>query len=127
MEAYQKRFPDRVNLYEKYVDVLIAAGVSKTLRNNNLKALLSLGRIAKKKEIDWNSITRDQVNVIQTYIMETWHTAGHKKFLMQFVRWLKTGKRNHSKRIADEEEIFDIEIRKVAQRITREDLLTDEE
>lgn len=38
-----------------------------------------------------------------------------------------TGKRNYSKKTPEPEEIIDIEIRKVAQRITREDLLTDDE
>lgn len=46
---------------------------------------------------------------------------------MQFVRWLKTGKRNHDNRILEPKEIFNIKIRKVAQRITQEDLLTDDE
>jgi len=54
--------PESIQLYEKCCNVLVSAAMSKTLRNNNLKALLSLGRIAKKKEISWNSITRDQVN-----------------------------------------------------------------
>jgi len=92
----EKDTPENIELYKNYDNTLVNSAMSKTLRNNNLKALLSLGRIGKKKGIAWKTVTRKDVNSIQTCIMETWadpegketwHTTGHKKFLMQFVRW----------------------------------------
>ena len=58
---------------------------------------------------------------------ETWHTTAHKKFLMQFVRWLKTGRRKYDKKHSEPDEIRDISIKRVPRRLSREELLTSEE
>ena len=106
--------PECVEIYKKYEDLLINQSFSKAARVNNMRALLSLGRIAKAEKISWNSITKDQVNQIISYIMkrwadpdgqETWHTADHKKFLMLFVRWIKTGRRKYSRKPDHQEEM----------------------
>lgn len=128
--------PEYVKLYQKYEDLLVTQSKSKAAKINNMRNLLSLGRILKKKGYDWNTITRDQVIDVQAYVMrtwadadgkETWHTSDHKKFLMLFVRWLKTGKREYDRRVPEPVEIIDITIKKVSSKITREDLLTNAE
>ena len=131
-----KEIPECIQLYKKYEDLLINQSFSKAARINNMRALLSLGRIAKKENIAWDTITKDQVNRIVSFIMRTWadpdgqetcHTADHKKFLMLLVRWVKTGRRKYSRKHPEPEEILDITIKKVPQKLTREDMLTVEE
>lgn len=84
----------------------------------------------------WENITKDQVNQIISYVMrrwadpdgqETWHTSDHKKFLMLFVRWIKTGRRTYSRKYPEPEEIRDIAIKRVPQKLTRKDMITSEE
>lgn len=132
----QKHLPQYVSLYKKYDNLLVNQSISKVARLNNLKALLSLGKILKENDIAWETITRDQVNEVVSEVMkrwadpdgkETWHTKDHKKFLMQFVRWLKTGRRKYSRKHPEPEEILDINCKKVAQKLTREDMITQEE
>ena len=131
-----KEIPEYIQLYKKYEDLLINQSFSKAARINNMRALLSLGRIAKKENIALDTITKEQVNRIVSFIMrtwadpdgqETWHTADHKKFLMLLVRWVKTGRRRYSRKHPEPEEILDITIKKVPQKLTREDMLTVEE
>jgi integrase len=128
--------PHDLKLYQKYDELLITQALSKTHRVNNLKALLSLGRIMGEKNFKWKSITSDQVTSIVAYVMTRWaddqgkethHTSGHKKFLIQFVRWLKTGRRLWNKKVQEPVEIIDIDVKKVKQKLTREDMLTPEE
>ena len=128
--------PECTEIYKKYEDLLINQSFSKAARVNNMRALLSLGRIVKTGRISWQTITKEQVNQIISYIMrrwadpdgqETWHTADHKKFLMLFVRWIKTGRRKYSRKHPEPSEILDIAIKKVPQKLTREDMITQEE
>ena len=124
--------PEYVEMYQKYEDLLVTQSKSKSSKINNMRNLLSLGRILKSKGYGWQTITREQVVDVQAYIMstwadadgkETWHTSDHKKFLMLFVRWLKTGKREYDKKIPEPEEILDITIKRVGQKLTRNELL----
>ena len=132
----ENELPQYNNLYQKYQNVLIVQGKSKAAKINNMRCLLSLGRILSQKGYDWKSITQEQVDNIQAYVMtrwadpdgkETWHTADHKKFLMIFVRWLKTGRREYNRKLAEPQEIANISISKVSNKLKREDLLTEDE
>ena len=115
--------PEYSEIYKKYENLLINQSFSKPARVNNIRTLLSLGRIAKSNNISsWDTITKDQVNEIVSFVMktwadpdgqETWHTADHKKFLMLFVRWVKTGRRKYSRKYPEPDEIRDIAIKKV--------------
>ena len=132
----KKEGPEYFQLFNNYDDLLVNQAQSKIARINNLKTLRSLTKILNEKQFNWNTLTRSQVNKVISHVMqtwadpegrETWHTAGHKKFLMQFVRWIKTGRRLQDKKFPEPEEIIDISIKKVTQKLSREDLLTIDE
>jgi len=111
---------------------MIAESLAKATRHKHLQTILNLTRFLGK---DWNDATTDDINsvavrIVQEYAgesgQETNTSYDHKKILKIFFRWYKLGSRSQ-KDVGDPIETKGIKIKKVKDKIIREDLLTDED
>jgi len=109
---------------------MISQGLGKAARLKNLQIVLNLSRFLRK---DWKDATRNDIEKIVMEIanrysdptgQETYTTYDHKKILKMFFRWLKLGSREQ-KEVGDPPETKCIKIRKVKDKISREELLTE--
>lgn len=117
-------------LLTKYETEMISQGLGKAARLKNLQIMLNLTRVLRK---DWKNATRTDIEKIVTEIVnrysdsngqETYTTYDHKKILKLFFRWLKLGSREQ-KEVGDPPETKSIKMRRVKDKISREDLLTE--
>ena len=123
---------NNVKLIEKYDMTMVNASLSKATRHKNLKMVLSLSRLLQK---DWMDVTKDDIESLVWKIMnqygndngqETNTSWDHKKVLKLFFRWLKLGSREKNE-VGDPPETKNVKIRKVKDKIVREDLLTEDD
>ncbi|MEM4379044.1 MAG: tyrosine-type recombinase/integrase [Candidatus Nitrosotenuis sp.] len=106
--------------------------MAKATRVKHLSVLLNLTRFYHNQ--DWQSITKQDVTNIVAEIMtkysdngqETNTTWDHKKILKIFVRWVKTGSREF-KEVGNPEEIKGTKLKKVKDKIAREQLITEDD
>jgi len=117
-------------LIRNYDTAMISQGLGKAARLKNLQIVLNLSRFLRK---DWKDATKNDIEKIVIEIVnrysdttgqETYTTYDHKKILKIFFRWLKLGSREQ-KEVGDPPETKGVKIRKVKDKISREDLLTE--
>lgn len=118
------------DLLKKYDTAMITQGLGKAARLKNLQIVLNLSRFLRK---NWKDATRNDIEKLVTVIanrysdstgQETYTTYDHKKILKIFFRWLKLDSREQ-KEVGDPPETKGIRMRKVKDKISREDLLTE--
>ena len=121
---------NNVKLIKKYDRAMVNSSLSKATRQKNLKMILSLSRLLNK---DWLDVTKDDIESLVWTIMnqygnqngqETNTTWDHKKTLKIFFRWIKLGSREKNE-VGDPPETKNVKIKKVKDKIVREDLLTE--
>jgi len=109
---------------------MILVGLGKATRHKNIQIILNLSRFLGK---DWVTASKDDIENIVIKITElysdnngkeTYTSYDHKKILKIFFRWHKLGSRDQ-KDVGDPPETKNIKIRKVQDKISREDLLTE--
>ena len=119
------------DLILKYDMAMIRDTLALATRNKHLEILLSLSRMLKK---DWTCVSKDDIDrlvyeIMKKYSMdgkETHTTWDHKKILKIFFRWFKLGSRNFSD-VGNPIETDKIKLKRVKNKLVREDLLTDED
>ena len=115
----------------KYDRHMATQTLSKAVRLLHLKRLLSLTRLLN---MDWKDVTQNDIEKLVYDIMnhysengqETNYTYDHKKVLKIFFRWYKLGSREF-KEVGDPPETKIVKMRRVKEKLVREDLITDEE
>lgn len=117
-------------LIRKYDRIMVGLSMSKAARVLHLRIIFNLSKMLGKY---WVDATRDDIdelvyNIMKRYSVqdgqETNSTSDHKKVLKIFFRWLKLGSRNFNE-VGDPEETRRVRIKKVKDKIIREDLITD--
>jgi len=117
-------------LIRNYDAAMISQGLGKAARLKNLQIVLNLSRFLRKdwKDAGKNEIEKIVIEIANRYSdttgQETYTTYDHKKILKIFFRWLKLGSREQ-KEVGDPPETKCVKIRKVKDKISREDLLTE--
>lgn len=123
---------DSVQLMEKYDTELVNLGIAKATRIKQLKIIHSISRKINK---NWNEVTKNDLDKLVKDIMnehgdvngdETESSRDFKKVLKLFFRWFKLGSRDY-KEVGDPEETRKIRLRKPKDKITRENLLEDQD
>jgi len=121
-----------VELIKKYDSLMISEGQAKATRHKHLQTLLNLSRFLNK---DWPDTTKDDIDkiVVRIYELygndvgkETNSTHDHKKILKIFFRWLKLDSR-HFSIVGDPPETKDIKVKRVPDKICREELITEDD
>lgn len=121
---------ENADLIKKYDKVMISLSMSKAVRLLHLRILLSLSKMLGK---NWSDVTKSDIDelvykVMQRYAsedgQETNSSSDHKKILKIFFRWVKLDSRNFIE-VGDPEETKRVKIKKVKDKIIREDLITD--
>jgi integrase len=114
----------------KYDKTMVSLSMSKAVRLLHLRILLNLSKTLGK---NWRDVTKSDIDelvykVMQKYAsqdgQETNSSSDHKKILKIFFRWLKSGSRSFNE-VGDPEETKRVKIKKVKDKIIREDLITD--
>jgi len=117
-------------LIEKYDRMMVSLSMAKATRLLHLRTLLSLSRMLGK---NWKDVTRHDIDELVYSIMkkyssgdgqETNTSSDHKKILKIFFRWFKLGSRDFTE-VGDPEETKQVRIKKVKDKIIREDLITE--
>jgi integrase/recombinase XerD len=118
------------DVIRKYDKVMVSLSMSKAVRLLHLRILLNLSKMLGK---DWKDVTRNDIDELVYKIMqkyasedgqETNSSSDHKKILKIFFRWVKLGSRNFNE-VGDPEETKRVKIKKVKDKIIREDLITE--
>ena len=123
---------DSIQLIEKYDTELVNLGIAKATRIKQLKIIHSISRKINK---NWSDVTKNDLDKLVKDIMnehgdvngdETESSRDFKKILKLFFRWFKLGSRDY-KEVGDPEETRKIRLRKPKDKITRENLLEDQD
>jgi len=124
--------PENVELISKYDMEMVRQSIAIATRQKHLKTLLSLSRLLQK---NWSDVKKDDIEQLVYEIMqrygdesgkETNYSYDHKKILKIFFRWMKLGSREFN-RVSDPPETAQVRMKKVKDKIIREDLLTDDD
>ena len=119
-------------LLDLYDSEMVNSSLGKATRIKQLKILLSLSRKINK---NWNDVTALDVSNLVRDVMneygdvngdETESSRDFKKILKLFFRWHKLGSRDFSE-VGDPPETKRIKLRKPKDKLTRENLLTEED
>lgn len=119
-------------LIEKYDMEMVRQSIAIATRQKHLKTLLSLSRMLQK---DWENTTKSDMENLVYQIMqrhsdesgkETNYSYDHKKVLKIFMRWLRLGSREFVE-VGDPPETAQIRMKRVKDKIIREDLLTEDD
>ena len=118
-----------IKIITQYHKIMIIESLSKALQNKHLQTILSLTRFLGK---DWTNVTQSDLDDVVSKIVqkhspngqETNTTHDHKKILKIFYRWFKLGSRSKLE-VGDPPETKHIRIKRVKDKIAREDLLTE--
>lgn len=118
-------------LFERYDMAMIGDTIATSTRYHQLAIIVKLTRQINR---DWDLVTREEINKLVYDIMknhssdgkENWTTWDYKKMLRIFMRWLKFGNRDF-KEVGDPEITSRITMKKVKNKLVREDLLNDED
>ena len=123
---------ENVELISRYDMEMVRQSIAIATRQKHLKTLLSLSRMLQK---DWKDVKKNDIEKLVYDIMqrhsdesgkETNYSYDHKKVLKIFFRWMKRGSREYSQ-VKDPPETAQIRMKKVKDKIIREDLLTDDD
>lgn len=119
-------------LINKYDMEMVCQSIAIPTRQKHLRTLLGLSRMLQK---DWESVTKQDMDNLVYEIMqrhsdeagkETNYSYDHKKILKIFMRWLRLGSREFAE-VGDPPETAQIRMRRVKDKIIREDLLTEDD
>ena len=118
-------------LVNRYRDYMVVESLANATISKHLAVILNLSRFLK---CEWENVTKEDVIRLVTEIMkkyssngqETHTTWDHKKILKIFLRWVRFGSRSF-KQVGDPPETTEIRVRKVDNKISREDLFTKED
>ncbi|MEX2192613.1 MAG: tyrosine-type recombinase/integrase [Nitrosarchaeum sp.] len=122
--------PENVKLITKYNQAMTNLSIAIATRQKHLRTLLNLTKFVGK---NWSDVTKDDIDELVFRIMdqyaddsgkESHYSYDHKKILKIFFRWLKLGSREF-KEVGDPPETKHVKMRKVRDKIIREDLLTE--
>ena len=119
-------------LIQKYDRLMTSLSMSKATRVKHLRTIYNLNQFYDNK--DWSKFTKeDAINLVAEVMrkyspdgQETNTTWDHKKILKIFIRWVVLGSREFQE-VGDPEATKWIKLKKVRDRIAREDLLTKED
>ncbi|MDE1861517.1 MAG: site-specific integrase [Thaumarchaeota archaeon] len=123
--------PENMQLVNRYYNAIIIDGAGKAVQEKHLQAILVMSRMYQK---NWADIQREDVDNLVLEItkkytdekgQETHSSFDYKKILKIFVRWIKTGSRRKDPETIDPPEIRGIRLRRVKDRLSREDLTTE--
>ncbi len=122
---------ETVETIQQYNNVMITESMAKATILKHLQTLLNLSRFLNKS---WNEVKKQDIDalvakIVQTYSdngQETFTTHDHKKILKIFFRWFKLGSRSKDE-VGDPPETKAIKLKRVKDKIVREDLLTEED
>ena len=117
-------------LFEKYETVMINESLADATRCKHFETILSLTRILSKKS--WLSLSQNDIDGLVTNVMRTYSDDGketnttydHKKILKIFFRWVKLDSRSF-RDVGNPPEIKNVKQKQVAEKIVREELVTD--
>ncbi|MEM3065495.1 MAG: site-specific integrase [Candidatus Nitrosotenuis sp.] len=124
--------PENVELLERYETEMINLGIAKATRIKHLQIMLTITRKINKK---WPDVTKPDIDKLVKDVMnqygdrngdETESSRDFKKILKLFFRWLKLGSREY-KEVGDPPETKGIRLRKPKDKITRENLLVEDD
>lgn len=123
---------ENVELIKKYDRSMMTESLAKATRHKHLQTILNLSRFLGK---DWKDTTKDDIdNIVVRIVQEYCNESGqetntsydHKKILKIFYRWFKLGSRRKEE-VGDPQETKGVKIKKVKDKIVREDLITEED
>jgi integrase len=123
--------PENMTLIKQYHNAMIIDTAGKAVQEKHLQSILMLSRMYQK---NWQDIIRSDVDnlvleIIKKYSdakgQETHTSFDYKKILKIFVRWVKTGNRRKDSDVSDPVEIKGIKLKRVKDRLSREDLITE--
>ena len=124
--------PDNVELISQYDMEMVRQSIAIATRQKHLRTLLGLSRLYKK---DWKGINKNDIEKLVYEIMQRYseesgkesnYSYDHKKILKIFIRWMKLGSREFTE-VGDPSETAQVRMKKVKDKIIREDLLTDDD
>jgi integrase/recombinase XerD len=119
-------------LITKYDREMVRHSIAIATRQKHLRTLLGLTRMLQK---DWEKVTKNDMENLVYEIMqrhsdesgkETNYSYDHKKVLKIFMRWMKLGSREFVE-VGDPPETSHIRMKRVKDKIIREDLLTEDD
>jgi integrase len=122
-----------LTLFQDYDKSMVRIPLAKATRIKHLSTLLTETKMLNK---DWKDVLRSDIDDVVYKIMETYSdekgqesntSFDMKKILRIFYRWIKTGNRNKNPHEIDPYEIQGITLRRVKDKIVREDLLNDDD
>ncbi|MGQ0795427.1 MAG: tyrosine-type recombinase/integrase, partial [Nitrosopumilaceae archaeon] len=123
---------ENADLINKYDQSMIIESLAKATRLKHLQILLNLTRFLNKnwKDATRNDIDNVVVRIVKEYCAESGQESNtsydHKKILKIFFRWFKYGSRKKDD-VGDPDETKGVKIKKVKDKIAREDLITEED
>jgi integrase/recombinase XerD len=123
------------DLFYSLNDQMIIDGIAPVTRYRTLSTLIILTKKLNTFSCNWNTFDESHLRKVIANIMthharngrETGYTYGLKKLLKTVVRFIKTGKRTLGKHDGELPILQFITFRPLEDRLTREDLPTDEE
>ena len=129
--------PSDFELVGKYVEQMIATSKKPATISKNLDTIKTLCRVLNPDSAnlkEWTSLTRDDINTLVANVMRKYSDNGQesnatydlKKGLANWFRYVKLGNRLH-KKVGTPEELRDIEMTKVKNKLTHSDLITHDE
>lgn len=123
---------ENISLIKKYDREMVSQSIAIATRQKHLRTLLTLSRLLKK---NWKGVTKEDIDDLVFLIMdqfadesgqETHYSYDHKKILKIFFRWYKLGSREFIQ-VGDPPETKNVKMKKVKDKIAREDLLNEED
>lgn len=116
----------------KYDQHMVSIPLAKATRRKHLQTIYGLSKLIAK---EWHKVTRDDLEELVSRIMieyadtngqESNSSYDNKKILKIFFRWFKLGSREF-KEVGDPEETKRIKLRKVKDKIVREELVDEKD
>ncbi len=119
-------------LIEKYDTVMINESLADATRCKHFETILSLTRMLSKKS--WLNLYQNDIDNLVSVVMRTYSNDGketnstydHKKILKIFFRWIKLGSRSF-REVGNPIELKNIKSKQVADKIVREELVTEDD
>ena len=123
---------DNAELISKYDMEMVRQSIAIATRQKHLRTLLGLTRLLQK---DWIDVRKNDIEKLVYEIMQRYsdesgkesnYSYDHKKILKIFFRWMKLGSREFIE-VGDPPETAHVRMKRVKDKIIREDLLTEED
>ena len=111
---------DTISLIQKYDREMINTSKAKGTRRKHLQTLYVLSKMLER---EWNSITKEDIDILVSKIMEKFaeengqesnYSYDHKKILKIFVRWFRLGSREF-KDVGDPEETKKVKLGRIRE------------